>query len=142
MVLVRTDTIHHLLLVDDDFPCPYLSFSSLVGVTNGETCCPVSVSRARILGSPELYVKAGSDVNLTCEVSHNTSVIYWYHDGDVINFRGERRLRVETAANASRLVLIPVRMKRRNSIGPIDTSFFAEQLFRSAQTTTGVLDVG
>ncbi|KAF0291006.1 Band 4.1-like protein 4 [Amphibalanus amphitrite] len=65
----------------------------------------VTVSQARILGSPELHVKTGSDVNLTCEVAHNTRVFYWYHNGDVINHSGRPRLRLETEPTVSRLYI-------------------------------------
>ncbi|XP_037083073.1 zwei Ig domain protein zig-8-like [Pollicipes pollicipes] len=63
----------------------------------------VVVSRAHILGNAELHVKSGSDVNLTCQVSHDTSSIYWYHNGRVINYQGQDRIRLETHPSLSRL---------------------------------------
>ncbi|XP_037080207.1 zwei Ig domain protein zig-8-like [Pollicipes pollicipes] len=63
----------------------------------------VVVPRARILGNREQHVNSGSDVNLTCHVSHDTSSIYWYHNGRVINYRGQERLHLESSHTFSRL---------------------------------------
>lgn len=40
----------------------------------------VSVSKAKIIGNPELHIKSGSDINLTCVVLQTPdppSFIYW-----------------------------------------------------------------
>ncbi|XP_039291183.1 limbic system-associated membrane protein [Nilaparvata lugens] len=52
----------------------------------------VVVSRASISGSKELFVKRGSDFNLTCVVLESQGgtepplFIYWYKDGRVVNY--------------------------------------------------------
>lgn len=53
--------------------------------------CPLSdtVSQAEILGNPELHLKSGSDINLTCIVRQTPeppTYIYWYHGRRVINY--------------------------------------------------------
>ena len=68
--------------------------------------CVFPVAKARILGNREQHVKSGSDVNLTCQVSHDASAIYWYHRGQVVtgNYyqRGPSRVRIETRPTYSR----------------------------------------
>ncbi|CAL8138202.1 unnamed protein product [Orchesella dallaii] len=47
------------------------------------------VSQAEILGNPELHLKSGSDINLTCIVRQTPeppTYIYWYHGRRVINY--------------------------------------------------------
>ena len=83
---------------------PDVAACIILGASPDKSVSSPTESRARILGSPELYVKTGSDVNLTCEVPHNTSAFYWYHNGDVINYGGRRRLRLQTEASLSRSV--------------------------------------
>ncbi|CAG7820959.1 unnamed protein product [Allacma fusca] len=49
----------------------------------------VVVSQAEILGNPELHLKSGSDINLTCIVRQTPeppTFIYWYHGRRVINY--------------------------------------------------------
>lgn len=48
-----------------------------------------TVSQAEILGNPELHLKSGSDINLTCIVRQTPeppTYIYWYHGRRVINY--------------------------------------------------------
>ncbi|XP_043203691.1 protein amalgam-like [Amphibalanus amphitrite] len=67
----------------------------------------VVVARARIVGNREQHVKSGSDVNLTCQLSHDSSAIYWYHRDKVVTSNyyqpGTQRIRIETAPTYSRL---------------------------------------
>ncbi|XP_077290334.1 defective proboscis extension response 4 [Arctopsyche grandis] len=70
----------------------------------------VVVSRAEIMGSPELFVRSGSDINLTCVVKHTPdppSFIYWYHDGAVVNYaaRGGVSVETERKTRTSRLLV-------------------------------------
>ena len=49
-------------------------------------CLFSTVSKASILGSAELFVKKGSDINLTCvtyEAPEPPSHFFWYHGGQV-----------------------------------------------------------
>ncbi|XP_075210553.1 zwei Ig domain protein zig-8-like [Lycorma delicatula] len=59
----------------------------------------VVVSRAQIVGNKELYVKSGSDINLTClvlEAGEPPSFIYWYRGADVVNYSGRGGISVLT----------------------------------------------
>lgn len=51
------------------------------------------VSAAKILGSPEMYVKSGSTLTMTCVVTQSyqpQTFVFWYHNGNVINFDSPR----------------------------------------------------
>lgn len=68
------------------------------------------VSRARILGNAEIFVKSGSDINLTCVAQHSPeppSFIYWYKEGRVINYsqRGGISVLTERKTRTSKLVI-------------------------------------
>uniref|UniRef100_A0A182MCL2 Ig-like domain-containing protein n=1 Tax=Anopheles culicifacies TaxID=139723 RepID=A0A182MCL2_9DIPT len=70
----------------------------------------VVVSKANILGNSELFVKSGSDINLTCEALQSPlppSFIYWYKGGRVINYsqRGGISVLTEQQTRTSRLVI-------------------------------------
>lgn len=68
------------------------------------------MSKAKILGNPELYIKSGSDINLTCIVLQTPdppSFIYWYRGGNVINYsqRGGISVVTEKQTRTSRLLI-------------------------------------
>lgn len=70
----------------------------------------ISVSKAKILGNPELYIKSGSDINLTCVVLQTPeppSFIYWYQGGHVVNYsqRGGINVVTEKQTRTSRLLI-------------------------------------
>ncbi|XP_047004893.1 limbic system-associated membrane protein-like [Schistocerca americana] len=70
----------------------------------------VVVSKAKILGNSELYIRSGSDINLTCvvlETPEPPSFIYWYQGGQVINYsqRGGISVVTEKQTRTSRLVI-------------------------------------
>ncbi|XP_065165689.1 hemicentin-1-like isoform X2 [Atheta coriaria] len=70
----------------------------------------VVVSKAKILGNAELYIKSGSDINLTCIVLQTPdppSFIYWYRGGNVINYsqRGGISVVTEKQTRTSRLLI-------------------------------------
>ncbi|XP_021912984.1 limbic system-associated membrane protein-like isoform X2 [Zootermopsis nevadensis] len=70
----------------------------------------VVVSKAKILGNPELYIKSGSDINLTCVVLQTPeppSFIYWYQGAHVINYsqRGGISVVTEKQTRTSRLLI-------------------------------------
>nr|XP_029718413.1 hemicentin-1-like isoform X1 [Aedes albopictus]XP_029718414.1 hemicentin-1-like isoform X1 [Aedes albopictus]XP_029718415.1 hemicentin-1-like isoform X1 [Aedes albopictus]XP_029718416.1 hemicentin-1-like isoform X1 [Aedes albopictus] len=70
----------------------------------------VVVSKAKILGNAELFVKSGSDINLTCVALQSPqppSFIYWYKGGRVINYsqRGGISVLTEQQTRTSRLVI-------------------------------------
>ena len=69
-----------------------------------------SVSKAKILGNPELYIKSGNDINLTCTTSHVTnppSFIYWYKGGRVVNYsqRGGINVSTDRTTKTSNLII-------------------------------------
>ncbi|CAG9855362.1 unnamed protein product [Phyllotreta striolata] len=70
----------------------------------------VVVSKAIILGNAELHVRFGSDINLTCIVTHTPdppSFIYWYREGKLINYsqRGGISVVTEKQTRTSRLLI-------------------------------------
>ncbi|CAH1153619.1 unnamed protein product [Phaedon cochleariae] len=70
----------------------------------------VVVSKAKIIGNPELYIRSGSDINLTCIVLQTPdppSFIYWYRGGSVINYsqRGGISVVTEKQTRTSRLLI-------------------------------------
>lgn len=69
-----------------------------------------AVSRAKIEGNPEIFVKSGSDISLKCEAKHAPtppSFIYWYKEGRVINYsqRGGISVITERKTRTSRLLI-------------------------------------
>ncbi|XP_023218798.1 neurotrimin-like [Centruroides sculpturatus] len=53
----------------------------------------VLVAKASIDGSPDLYVKTGSSINLTCIIiqsSQPPAFVFWYHNSKVINYDSSR----------------------------------------------------
>ncbi|XP_046678212.1 uncharacterized protein LOC124366048 isoform X1 [Homalodisca vitripennis] len=70
----------------------------------------VVVSKAKIIGNPELYIKSGSDINLTCVVLQTPdppSFIYWYRGAHVVNYsqRGGISVVTEKQTRTSRLLI-------------------------------------
>ncbi|KAJ8669423.1 hypothetical protein QAD02_000682, partial [Eretmocerus hayati] len=70
----------------------------------------VVVSKAQIQGNSELYIKSGSDINLTCvvlETPDPPSFIYWYKGENVINYsqRGGISVVTEKQTRTSRLMI-------------------------------------
>lgn len=68
------------------------------------------VSKAKILGNPELYIKSGNDINLTCTTSQVTnppSFIYWYKGGRVVNYsqRGGINVSTDRTTKTSNLII-------------------------------------
>lgn len=69
-----------------------------------------TVSKAKILGNPELFIKSGSDINLTCvalQAPAPPSYIYWDKDGRLINYstRGGINILTERQTKTSRLLI-------------------------------------
>ncbi|CAO1409903.1 unnamed protein product [Diamesa serratosioi] len=70
----------------------------------------IIVSRAKILGNTELYIRSGSDINLTCvalQAPSAPSFIYWYKGGRVVNYsqRGGISVLTERSTKTSKLVI-------------------------------------
>ncbi|KAJ8982817.1 hypothetical protein NQ317_010438 [Molorchus minor] len=70
----------------------------------------VVVSKAKIMGNSELYIRSGSDINLTCialQTPEPPSFIYWYREGSVINYsqRGGINVVTEKQTRTSRLLI-------------------------------------
>ncbi|EDS40973.1 defective proboscis extension response [Culex quinquefasciatus] len=71
---------------------------------------PIKLSRAKILGNAELFIKSGSDINLTCVALQSPappSFIYWYKGGRVVNYsqRGGISVLTERQTKTSKLVI-------------------------------------
>lgn len=69
-----------------------------------------AVSKAKILGNSELFIKSGSDINLTCVALQSPappSFIYWYKGGRVVNYsqRGGISVLTERQTKTSKLVI-------------------------------------
>lgn len=85
-----------------------LSFSVYLNQTQSRD----KVSKAKILGNQELYVKSGSDINLTCiasQISNPPSFIYWYKGGRVVNYSQRGGINVQTDRNTKTSKLIIAR---------------------------------
>ncbi|KAH8250080.1 hypothetical protein KR026_004851 [Drosophila bipectinata] len=70
----------------------------------------VVVSRAKILGNAELFIKSGSDINLTCLAVQSPvppSFIYWYKGKRVMNYsqRGGINVITERSTRTSKLLI-------------------------------------
>lgn len=69
----------------------------------------VAVSKAKILGNQELYIKSGNDINLTCTTSQvsSPSFIYWYKGGRVVNYsqRGGINVSTDRTTKTSNLII-------------------------------------
>ncbi|XP_075146433.1 kin of IRRE-like protein 1 isoform X2 [Haematobia irritans] len=70
----------------------------------------VVVSRAKILGNPELFIKSGSDINLTCLAMQSPippSFIYWYKGKRLMNYsqRGGISVITERTTRTSKLLI-------------------------------------
>ncbi|XP_024946991.1 uncharacterized protein LOC107273924 isoform X2 [Cephus cinctus] len=70
----------------------------------------VVVSKAMIIGNPELYIRSGSDINLTCVVLQTPeppSFIFWYRGEHVINYsqRGGINVVTEKQTRTSRILI-------------------------------------
>jgi Immunoglobulin domain len=68
------------------------------------------VSKAKIMGNSELFIKRGSDINLTCvaiQAPTTPSFIYWYKGGRVINYsqRGGISVLTERQTRTSKLMI-------------------------------------
>ncbi|XP_054009615.1 uncharacterized protein LOC128892957 isoform X1 [Hylaeus anthracinus] len=69
----------------------------------------VVVSKAKIDGNAELYIKSGSDINLTCIVLQTPvppSFIYWYKGDHVINYSQRGGISVVTEKKTRRSHLL------------------------------------
>ncbi|KAG1667915.1 Zwei Ig domain protein zig-8 [Nymphon striatum] len=72
-----------------------------------EVYLKVIVARAMIRGSPDLFVKRGSSMNLQCIVSPPSALqdyVFWYHNQKVINYDnmgGSSRVKVDTPSDFS-----------------------------------------
>lgn len=72
--------------------------------------CGLTVSRAKILGNAELFIKSGSDINLTCLAMQSPvppSFIYWYKGKRVMNYsqRGGINVITERSTRTSKLLI-------------------------------------
>ncbi|XP_039758498.1 hemicentin-2-like isoform X1 [Pararge aegeria] len=83
----------------------------------------VVVSKAEILSGPELFVRAGSDINLTCIARHApdppsitmSSFIYWYRGANVVNYAQRGGISVETEQRTRTSRLLIARASPRDS---------------------------
>ncbi|CAD0202261.1 unnamed protein product [Chrysodeixis includens] len=76
------------------------------------------ISKAEILSGPELFVRAGSDINLTCIARHAPdppSFIYWYRGSNVVNYAQRGGISVETEQRTRTSRLLIARASPRDS---------------------------
>ncbi|VVC88158.1 unnamed protein product, partial [Leptidea sinapis] len=76
------------------------------------------LSKAEILSGPELFVRAGSDINLTCIARHAPdppSFIYWYRGTNVVNYAQRGGISVETEQRTRTSRLLIARASPRDS---------------------------
>nr|XP_029718407.1 uncharacterized protein LOC115261200 [Aedes albopictus] len=71
---------------------------------------PFQCPERKILGNSELFIKSGSDINLTCVALQSPappSFIYWYKGGRVVNYsqRGGISVLTERQTKTSKLVI-------------------------------------
>lgn len=71
---------------------------------------PFAVSKAKILGNSEIFIKSGSDISLTCVAMYSPappSFIYWYKEMRVINYlqRGGISVLTERKTRTSKLII-------------------------------------
>ncbi|KAG8225504.1 hypothetical protein J437_LFUL005930 [Ladona fulva] len=74
-------------------------------------------ARAEIIGAPDLHLKSGSTLRLSCVLRQSTEppvYVFWYHDDRMINYDRERGVSVEAERFGSALV---VREARRVDSG-------------------------
>ncbi|XP_071449171.1 interference hedgehog-like, partial [Hetaerina americana] len=74
-------------------------------------------ARAEIVGAPDLHLKSGSTLRLSCVLRQSTEppvYVFWYHDDRMINYDRERGVSVEAERFGSALV---VREARRVDSG-------------------------
>lgn len=69
-----------------------------------------SVSKAKIHGNSEIFIKSGNDINVTCIAVHSPilpSYIYWYKEGQLINYsqRGGISVTTDRQTKTSKLVI-------------------------------------
>ncbi|XP_066937209.1 uncharacterized protein [Macrobrachium rosenbergii] len=53
----------------------------------------VAEPQTQVLGGPDLYINAGSTINLTCVVSHSADpppYIFWYHQSELLSYDSPR----------------------------------------------------
>lgn len=70
--------------------------------------CPVS--KAKIMTNSEMYIKSGNDINLTCVTMQAPTpplFIYWYKNGNIINYaqRGGINIITERQSKTSKLII-------------------------------------
>ncbi|XP_003745126.1 lachesin [Galendromus occidentalis] len=67
----------------------------------------VVVGKAKINGGPQLYVNAGSSLNVSCVINGppagSTEYVFWYHNQGMLNFDA-RRNRIQVLFNADQTV--------------------------------------
>ncbi|XP_050547364.1 carcinoembryonic antigen-related cell adhesion molecule 1-like [Daktulosphaira vitifoliae] len=68
----------------------------------------VTVAKAKILGSPDLYIMSGSSLRLVCHLRESTqapSFVFWYHSDRIINFDTNRGLISHINSTESDLIM-------------------------------------
>lgn len=68
------------------------------------------MSKAKIMTNSEMYIKSGNDINLTCVTMQAPSpplFIYWYKNGNIINYaqRGGINIITERQSKTSKLII-------------------------------------
>ncbi|KAH7642999.1 hemicentin-1-like [Dermatophagoides farinae] len=80
----------------------------------------VVVSRAKIVEGPTLYLSSGSTLNLTCMVKDTPEppdYIFWYYNGQVINYGSPRGIKVHTEKSAQTISKLIILKAQANDSG-------------------------
>uniref|UniRef100_T1KAN8 Ig-like domain-containing protein n=1 Tax=Tetranychus urticae TaxID=32264 RepID=T1KAN8_TETUR len=83
----------------------------------------VVVSQAKIIGSPTIYFNSDSTLNLTCLVDGAPGppdFIFWYHNGEVINYNSPRKIKVQLEKRAQAISVLTI-----NKATPSDSELVA-----------------
>ncbi|XP_053203791.1 hemicentin-1-like [Panonychus citri] len=71
----------------------------------------VVVSQAKIAGSPTVYFSSDNTLNLTCIVDGAPGppdFIFWYHNGEVINYNSPRKIKVQLVKGAQAMSILTI----------------------------------
>ena len=88
----------------------HVTFSPEIDINIYPSSSSSPVSKAKIMSNREIYIKSGNDINLTCVTMQAPSpplFIYWYKNGNIINYaqRGGINIITERQSKTSKLII-------------------------------------